>query len=100
MSYSRKNSRNTFVSIAMLISMTAVASWQFYKYATFKHDNGLINLGGGVIHLLLALLVAFLACGLGFFMASRLLRHDVDDQLHIISPPGRQNSGHEEGVSK
>ena len=92
MSYSRKNSRITFVSIAMLISITAVAAWQFYEYATFKHDNGLINLEGGVIHLLLALLLAFLACGLGFFMASRFLRYDVDDQLHITSPPGRHTS--------
>jgi len=92
MSYSRKNSRITFVSIAMLISMTAGASWQFYQYATFKHDNGLINIQGGVIHLLLALLLAFFACGLGFFMASRLLRYDADDQLHITSPPGRHTS--------
>ena len=76
----------------MLISMTAVASWQFYEYATFKHDNGLINTQGGVIHLLLALLLAFLACGLGFFMASRFLRYDVDDQLHITSPPDRHTS--------
>jgi len=92
MSYSRKNSRITFVSIAMLISMTAVASWQFYEYATFKHDNGLINIQGGVIHLLLALLLAFLACGLGFFMASRLLRYDADDQVHITSQPDRHTS--------
>ena len=76
----------------MLISMTAAASWQFYEYATFKHDNGLINIQGGVIHLLLALLLAFLACGLGFFMASRLLRYDADDQLHITSLPDRHTS--------
>ena len=92
MTFSRKSSSTTFVSIAMLVSMTAVASWQFYEYATFKHDNGLINIEGGVIHLLLALLLAFLACGLGFFIASNLLRYDVDDQLHIISPPRRHPS--------
>jgi amino acid permease len=92
MSYSRKNSRINFVSIAMLISLTAVASWQFYEYATFKHDNGLINIQGGVIHLLLALLLAFFACGLGFFMASRFLRYDANDQLHITSPPDRHTS--------
>ena len=92
MSLSRKNSRNILFFIAMLISMTAIASWQFYEYATFKHDNGLINIQGGVIHLLLALLLALSACGLGFFIASRMLRYDVDDQLHIISPPGRNTS--------
>jgi hypothetical protein len=92
MSYSRKNSRITFVSIALLISITSLASWQFYEYATFKHDNGLINIEGGVIHLVLALLLAFLACGLGFSLASRLLRYDGDDQLHITSPPDRHTS--------
>ena len=40
LSYSRKNSKITFVSIAALISMVSLASWQFYKYATFKHDVG------------------------------------------------------------
>lgn len=92
MSYSRKNSRNTFFSVALLISMTALATWQFYRYTTFKHDNGLINIEGGGIHLLLALLLTLLACGLGFFLASRLLRFDGDDQLHVISPPGRHTS--------
>lgn len=92
MSYSRKNSRITFASVAMLISMAALATWQFYSYATFKHDNGLINIEGGGIHLVLAVLLALLACGLGFFIASRLLRYDGDDQLHIISSPGRRTS--------
>ena len=92
MSYSRKNSKTTLASIAALIFMVALASWQFYKYATFKHDNGLLNIEGGVTHLVWALLLAVLACGLGFFLASRLLRYDADDQLHITSPPGRRNS--------
>lgn len=92
MSYSRKNSKATFVSIAVLISMVSLASWQFYKYATFKHDNGLLNIEGGGSHLVWAVLLAFLACGLGFFLASRLLRYEVNDQLHITSPPGRRHS--------
>ena len=85
MSYSRKTSKNTFVSIVVLISIASLACWQFYEYATFKHDNGLLNIEGGVSHLVWALLLALIACGLGFVLASRLLRYEVDDQLHITS---------------
>ena len=91
MSYLRNSSKTTFISSALLILMASLASWQFYEYATFKHDNGLLNIEGGVSHLVWALLLAFLACGLGFFLASRLLRYDAADQLHITSPPGRRN---------
>lgn len=92
MSYSQKNSKRTFVSIVALISIAALACWQFYKYATFRHDNGLLNIEGGVSHLVWALLLALIACGLGFVIASRLLRYEVDDELHITSPPRRRNS--------
>lgn len=95
MSYSQKNSKTTFVSIAVLISMVSLASWQFYKYATFRHDNGLLNIEGGGSHLVWALLLAFLACGLGFFLASRLLQYEVADELHITSQPARRNSPNE-----
>ena len=92
MSYSQKNSKTTFISIAVLISLVSLASWQFYKYATFRHDNGLLNIEGGGSHLVWALLLALIACGLGFFIASRFLRYEVDDELHITSPPHRHNS--------
>ena len=92
MSYSRNSSKTTFISIAALISMASLASWQFYEYATFKHDNGLLNIEGGGSHMVWALLLAFLSCGLGFYVASRLLRYDAADQLHITSPPARRNS--------
>jgi hypothetical protein len=92
MSYSRKKTKTAFICMGILISMVSLASWQFYKYATFKHDNGLLNIEGGGSHLVWALLLAFLACGLGFFMFSKLLRHEFDDQLRITSPPSRRNS--------
>jgi len=92
MSYLRKNSTTTLASIAVLILVAALASWQFYKYVTFTHDNGLLNIEGGGSHLIWALLLALLACGLGFFLASRLVRYDANDQLHITSPPARRNS--------
>ena len=80
-------SKITFISVAALISTAALSCWQFYEYATFKHDNGLLNIEGGVSHVVWALLLALIACGLGFVLASRLLRYEVDDQLHITSRP-------------
>lgn len=92
MSYSQKITKITVVSITVLISIASLACWQFYKYATFKHANGLLNIEGGASHLVWALLLAFMACGLGFVLASRLLRYDIDDLLHITSRPARRNS--------
>ena len=92
MSYSPKNSKITFITIAALISIASLASWQFYKYATFKHDNGLLNIEGGGSHLVWAVLLAFLACGLGFYMASRLMHYEANEQLRITSPPPRGTS--------
>jgi hypothetical protein len=92
MNYSPKNSKTAFICIGVLISMVSLASWQFYTYATFKHDNGLFNIEGGGSHLIWALLLAGFACGLGFFLVSRLLRHEFDDQLRITSPPDRHTA--------
>ena len=92
MSYSQRNPKTTFVFIGALISVAALACWQFYKYATFTHDNGLVNIEGGTSHMVWAVLLALIACVLGFVIASRLLRNEVEDELHITSRPGRRNS--------
>jgi len=92
MNNSQKNSKISLIYIAALISMVSLASWQFYEYASFKHDNGLVNIEGGASHLVLALILAFLACCLGFFIASKLLRYQVDNELHITAPPSRSKS--------
>lgn len=92
MGYSQKTSTVTFLSLALLVSMVSLASWQFYKYATFQHDNGLANIDGGGSHLVVALLLTISACVLGFFMASRLLRYNAEQELHITAPPSRSSS--------
>lgn len=92
MSYSQRNPKTTFLSIAALVSVVTLACWQFYKYATFKHANGLVNIEGGVSHMVWAVLLALIACVLGFVIASKLRRNEVDDQLHITSRPVRRNS--------
>jgi hypothetical protein len=89
---SQKNSKVLFLSTALLISMVSLAIWQFYTYATFTHDNGVVNLEGGGNHLVLALLLTLSACLIGFFMASKLLRYNSDQELHITSPPKSYNS--------
>ena len=37
-------------------------------------------------------ILAFLACGLGFYMASRLMHYEANEQLRITSPPPRGTS--------
>jgi len=92
MTDSQKSSKIIFASVAVLISVAALACWQFYEYATFKHDNGLFNTEGGGGHLVWALLLGLIACGLGFAIASKLLRYEVKNELHITSPPRPRNS--------
>ena len=67
MSYSRNSSKTTFISSALLTFITSLASWQFYEYATFKHDNGLLNIEGGVRHLAVGVAPGFLGLWSWFF---------------------------------
>lgn len=79
MSYARKNRRNVSASIAGVIALAAVAIWQFYSFVNFNGAQG------GSIHLVLAIVVAALACGVAFLVFSVFVHHDTDDDLHITS---------------
>jgi hypothetical protein len=92
MSQSQKNSKLALVSVALVLSMVSLASWQFYKYATFKHDSGLLSVDGGGSHLVWAVVLTLSACGLGFMMATKLLRYDANQELHITAPPRSRNT--------
>jgi CDP-diglyceride synthetase len=87
MSYVRKNLKNVLGSIVGVISVAAIATWQFYEYVTFKDHNGLVHIEGGTIHLWWAIALTVIACGIGFLVFSVFLRHDSDDELHIIFAP-------------
>jgi hypothetical protein len=91
MSYSQYKSQITFAIIALLVAMVSLASWQFYKYATFTHDNGSLNVNGGGSHLVIAVLLTLSACVLGFFVATRVLQNNSEQELHITAPPSRRN---------
>lgn len=79
MSYARKNRWNVGASIVGVIALAAVAMWQFYSFVNFNGAQG------GSIHLVLAIVMALFACGVGFLVFSVFVRHDTDDDLHITS---------------
>ena len=86
MSYPRKNPKTILGAIVLMISIAALAAWQFYKYATFTDGRGILNIEGGTSHLVWAITMALFACAIGFVVFSVFLRHDSDDDLHITSP--------------
>ena len=87
MSYATKNLKNVVASIVALVGIAAIGIWQFYAYVTFKDANGVLNVEGGTVHLLLAIVMAVFACLMGFLVFSIFLRHDTDDDLHITFAP-------------
>ena len=46
----RKNPKSNLSAIAILISITAVALWQFYVFVTFKDARGALDVEGGSQH--------------------------------------------------
>ncbi len=87
MSFARKNSIQVFGSIVLMTAVGAMAAWQFYRYVTFSNPSGMLDVEGGSIHLLFAITLAGFACVIAFLVFSVFLRHDTDDELHIISAP-------------
>jgi len=85
MSYVRKSLANVLGSIAGVIVVAAIGVWQFYQFVTYKDANGLVDVQGGMSHLVWAIAMAVFACIAGFFVFSVFLRHDTDDELHITS---------------
>lgn len=68
-----------------LAAGAAIASWQFYDFATFKDASGAVDIEGGALHLWLAIGIAVLVCAGGFFLFSKLLRYDNRNEMHITS---------------
>ncbi len=94
MSYAAKNLKNVVGSIFGLVVVATIAIWQFYAYVTFKDANGLLNVEGGTMHLLLAIVMAVFACLIAFLVFSIFLRHDTDDDLHITFAPAPARLSH------
>lgn len=82
------------IAVIGLAAFTAISVWQFYLFAVFKTANGSLDLQGGALHLGLAIGAALIACVIGFFVFSKLLRDDNRNELHITS------QGHPLGVGR
>jgi Kef-type K+ transport system membrane component KefB len=80
MAYTKKNSKNLLGFGLAVLFAAAVAVWQFYEFATTKN-------GTGSTHLWWAIIMAVLACAVGFLVFSVFLRHDSEQELHITSAP-------------
>ena len=78
--------RDYLIKVLLVIGLTAlgaIATWQFYLFATFKDANGAIDIQGGTLHLWLAIGIAVLVCVGGFFLFSKVLRYDKQNEMHI-----------------
>jgi uncharacterized membrane protein len=81
----RKSLTNVLAAVTVVLTIAAIAIWQFYQFIIFKGSNGLVDMQGGRYHLWWAVGAALVACVAGFFVFSMFLRHDEGDDLHITS---------------
>jgi amino acid permease len=85
-----KSKRNPLIMVIAIAALAAVALWQFYVFVTFRNVTGEVEIQGGATHLWLAIGFAATACIAAILGASFLLRYDRSDEMHITSPPQRQ----------
>ena len=88
----QKKSLIRILATTGLAALAAIAAWQFYLFAAFKDASGTHDLQGGTLHLWMAIGIALMVSGGGFFFLSRLVRYDNRDEMHITS------QGHPAGV--
>lgn len=86
----RNNRKSLVLAIVIVMSIAAVAVWQFYAFVTFKNGNGMLDTQGGTQHFFWAIGLGLLACVIAFLTFSIFLRYDSKDQTHITSPPSRK----------
>jgi hypothetical protein len=83
----QKNRKNLLSALIGVMSLAAVAVWQFYVFVTFKDETGLVDVQGGRLHLWVAVGLGLIACIVAFLILSVFLRHDSSDEMHITSQP-------------
>jgi hypothetical protein len=86
----RKSKKNALIMVMAIAAPAAVALWQFYVFVTFRNETGVVDVQGGTRHLWLAIGFAVAACIAAILGASFFLRYDRNDEIHITSPPPRQ----------
>ncbi|HSE20920.1 MAG TPA: hypothetical protein VLB68_04660 [Pyrinomonadaceae bacterium] len=85
MTYVRQNKKNVAGSILVMMVLTSIAAWQFYRFVTFADTTGAPSKQGGLGHLLWAMAMLACACIVGFLISSVFLRRDADETMHINS---------------
>jgi hypothetical protein len=86
----QKNKLTKMLTVIGLAVVAAIAVWQFYLFSTFKDTTGAVDVQGGTLHLWLAIGMAVLVCVGGFFLFSKVLRYDQQNEMHITSPGQRR----------
>lgn len=80
-----KSPTNVLAAVIGVMSIAAVAVWQFYQFVTFKNPQGVVDVQGGTHHLWWAIGAAFVACLAGFLLFSVFVRYDKENEMHITS---------------
>jgi len=75
MTYVRQNKKNVAGSILVMMVLTSIAVWQFYRFVTFADINGISNSKGGVGHLLWSIAMLTCACIIGFLNEIIIICH-------------------------
>jgi len=83
----KKNGKQVLSAVIGVISIAAIAIWQFYLFVTFKNAQGVVDVQGGTYHLWWAIGLALVACIGSFLFFSVFLRYDRNDEMHITSLP-------------
>lgn len=81
----KKGRTNIIAAVIGVLSIAAIAIWQFSLFVTFKSANGTVDVQGGTHHLWWAIGMGLIACLVGFLAFSVLLRYDKNDEMHITS---------------
>ncbi|MGB7921766.1 MAG: hypothetical protein WCF57_00845 [Pyrinomonadaceae bacterium] len=80
-----KSHTNVLAAVIGLMSIAAIAIWQFYLFVTFKDTQGLVAAQGGTHHLWWAIGAPMIACLAGVLLFSVFLRYDKANEIHITS---------------
>jgi hypothetical protein len=83
----RKSQKSVLSSVIAVMSLAAVAVWQFYVFVTFKDTTGIVDVQGGRLHLWWAIGFGLMACIAAILSFSIFLRYDRSDEMHITSQP-------------
>jgi uncharacterized membrane protein len=83
MSIGKEGRKKVVSGVIAVMSVVAIAVWQFYRFATFRNEAGVVDVQGGTHHLWLAVGLGLIACIVAFLFFSVFLRHDRNDELHI-----------------